>query len=144
TLSTEAAVAIQNARLYREAVERAKLEQELKVAAAIQQSLLPVANRAGAFFTTAGASVPCRSVGGDFFDYVDLPAGQFGFIVGDVAGKGSPAALLSAALLGMFSAEATYHANPAPVLDRLNRGMLRRGVEARFVTTFYAMLGSDG
>ena len=54
------------------------------------------------------ASLPCRAVGGDFFDYVDLPGGQFGFIVGDVAGKGSPAALLAAAVLGMFSAEATY------------------------------------
>src|SRR6185436_2203770 len=64
--------------------------------------------------------------------------------VGDVAGKGSPAALLSAALVGMFSAEATYHNSAAPVLERLNRGMLRRGVEARFVTTFYAMLSVDG
>jgi sigma-B regulation protein RsbU (phosphoserine phosphatase) len=144
TLSTEAAVAIENARLYREAQERAKLEQELKIAAAIQQSLLPAASRTGTFFTTAGASVPCRSVGGDFFDYVDLPSGQFGFIVGDVAGKGSPAALLSAAIVGMFSAEAMYHSSAAPVLERLNRGMLRRGVEARFVTTFYAMLGPDG
>jgi len=144
TLSTEAAIAIENARLYREAIERSKLEQELKVAAAIQQSLLPPAARTGTFFTTAGASMPCRSVGGDFFDYVDLPGGEFGFIVGDVAGKGSPAALLSAALVGMFSAEATYHASAAPVLARLNRGLLRRGVEARFVTTFYARLAPDG
>jgi sigma-B regulation protein RsbU (phosphoserine phosphatase) len=144
TLSTEAAVAIENARLYREALERAKLDQELKVAAAIQQALLPAARRTGAFFATAGASIPCRSVGGDFFDYVDLPEGGFGFIVGDVAGKGSPAALLSAALVGMFSAEANYHSSAARVLERLNRGLLRRGVEARFVTTFYAMIGSDG
>jgi sigma-B regulation protein RsbU (phosphoserine phosphatase) len=144
TLSTEAAIAIENSRLYLESLDRAKLEQELKVAAAIQQSLLPAAGRTGAFFTTAGASVPCRSVGGDFFDYVDLPEGEFGFIVGDVAGKGSPAALLSAALIGMFSAEATYQHSTAAVLTRLNRGMLRRGVEARFVTTFYAMLAPDG
>ena len=54
TLSIEAAVAIENARLYREALERARLDQELKVAAAIQQSLLPVSNRSGAFYCTAG------------------------------------------------------------------------------------------
>jgi phosphoserine phosphatase RsbU/P len=144
TLSTEAAVAIENARLYREAIERAKLEQELKVAAAIQQSLLPAAGRSGGFFSAAGASVPCRSVGGDFFDYVDLPTGQFGFILGDVAGKGSPAALLAAALLGMFSAEATYQQNAAPLLTRLNRGLFRRAIEARFLTSFYGMLGPDG
>src|SRR5215212_6845326 len=144
TLSAEAALAIENARLYREALDKAKFEQELKVAAAIQQALLPVANREGAFFSTAAASVACRAVGGDFYDYVDLPSGQFGFIVGDVAGKGSPAALLAAALVGMFSAEATYHDTAAPVLERLNRGMLRRGVEARFLTSFYGMLGADG
>ncbi len=144
TLSSEAAVAIENARLYREAVERTKLEQELKIAAIIQQALLPPAARTGSFFTSAGASIPCRSVGGDFFDYVDLAGGEFGFIVGDVAGKGSPAALLSAALVGMFSAEATYHASAAPVLSRLNKGLLRRGLESRFVTTFYARLAPDG
>src|SRR5207244_5327692 len=69
TLGNEAAVAIENARLYREAMERTKLEQELKVAAAIQQSLLPVSGRTGPFFTVAATSVPCRAVGGDFYDY---------------------------------------------------------------------------
>jgi phosphoserine phosphatase RsbU/P len=144
TLSAEAALAIENARLYREALDKAKFEQELKVAAAIQQSLLPVANREGAFFSTAAASIACRAVGGDFFDYVDLPTGQFGFILGDVAGKGSPAALLAAAVLGMFSAEATYQSGAAPLLQRLNRGLFRRSIEARFLTAFYGMLGPDG
>src|SRR5581483_2869522 len=82
TLSAEAAIAIENARLYRQALDKAKLDQELKVATAIQQSLLPQSNRVGSFFSTAAASVACRAVGGDFFDYVDLPGGQFGFIVG--------------------------------------------------------------
>src|SRR5712692_3175731 len=144
TLSAEAALAIENARLYREALDKAKFEQELKVAAAIQQSLLPVSNRTGAFFTAAAASVPCRAVGGDFYDYVDLPTGTFGFILGDVAGKGSPAALLAAAVLGMFSAEATYQAGAAPLITRLNRGLFRRAIEARFLTTFYGILGADG
>lgn len=143
-LSTEAAMAIENARLYREALDKAKFEQELKVAAAIQQSLLPMASRTGTFFTTAGRSVPCRAVGGDFFDYVDLPAGGFGFILGDVAGKGAPAALLAAAVLGMFSAEATYQQSAASVMARLNAGLFRRAIEARFLTSFYGMLGKDG
>jgi phosphoserine phosphatase RsbU/P len=144
TLSAEAALAIENARLYREALDKAKFEQELKVAAAIQQSLLPVANREGAFFSTAAASIACRAVGGDFYDYVDLPTNQFAFIVGDVAGKGSPAALLAAAVLGMFSAEATYQASAAALITRLNRGLFRRAIEARFLTTFYGMLAPDG
>jgi serine phosphatase RsbU (regulator of sigma subunit) len=144
TLSTEAAVAIENARLYREALDRAQLDQELKVAAAIQQSLLPASNRSGTFFSTAGTSVPCRSVGGDFFDYVDLPSGQFGFILGDVAGKGAPAALLAAAVIGMFGAEASYQPSSAPVVTRINQNVFRRGIEARFLTAFYGVLGSDG
>jgi phosphoserine phosphatase RsbU/P len=144
TLSAEAALAIENARLYREALDKAKFEQELKVAAAIQQSLLPVANREGDFFSTAAASIACRAVGGDFFDYVDLPTDRFGFIVGDVAGKGSPAALLAAAVLGMFSAEATYQNGAASLMQRLNHGLFRRAIEARFLTSFYGILGKDG
>src|SRR5262249_20785636 len=108
TLSPEAALRIANPPRHRATPGAATFQSSLEVAAAIQQSLLPASNRAGAFFTTAAASVPCRAVGGDFFDYVDLPTGAFGFILGDVAGKGSPAALLAAAVLGMFSAEATY------------------------------------
>jgi len=144
TLSAEAALAIENARLYREALDKAKFEQELKVAAAIQQSLLPPGNRAGAFYSTAAASIACRAVGGDFYDYVDLPTGEFGFILGDVAGKGSPAALLAAAVLGMFSAEATYQTSAAAVITRLNQGLFRRAIESRFLTTFYAMLSPGG
>jgi phosphoserine phosphatase RsbU/P len=144
TLSAEAALAMENARLYREALDKAKFEQELKVAASIQQALLPAGNRQGPFFSAAAASVACRAVGGDFYDYVDLPAGGFGFIVGDVAGKGSPAALLAAAVLGMFSAEATYQATAAPLMTRLNHGLFRRAIEARFLTSFYGMLGPDG
>src|SRR5437867_8759842 len=83
TLSAEAALAIENARLYRETLDKAKYEQELRVAAAIQQSLLPIANREGAFFSTAAASIACRAVGGDFYDYIDLPSAEFGLIVGD-------------------------------------------------------------
>src|SRR5437660_309338 len=144
TLSAEAALAIENARLYREALDKAKYEQELKVAAAIQQSLLPMGNREGAFFSTSAASIACRAVGGDFFDYADLPTDQFGFIVGDVAGKGSPAALLAAAVLGMFSAEATYHSSASQLITRLNHGLFWRAIESRVLTTFYGMLGPDG
>src|SRR5215831_10050635 len=73
TLATEAAVAIENARLYRETMIKAKMEQEMKIAAEIQQALLPKAGHSGSFFKAAASSLPCRSIGGDFYDYVDLP-----------------------------------------------------------------------
>lgn len=144
TLTAEAAQAIENARLYREALDKAKFEQELKVAAAIQQALLPASNREGAFFTAAGASIACRAIGGDFFDYLDLPGGGFGFIVGDVAGKGPPAALLATAALGMFSAEASYQTSAAGLMARLNHGLFRRAIAARYLTSFYGMLAPNG
>jgi len=143
-LSAEAALAIQNARLYRQALDKEKYEQELKVAAAIQRGLLPAPNVSGAFFTAAASSAPCLAVGGDFFDYVDLPNGRFGFIVGDVAGKGSPAALLASAVTGMFGAESTYQSSPAAVISRINHGLFRRSIENRFLTAFYGVMGPDG
>jgi len=143
-LSAEAALAIENARLYRQALDKAKYEQELKVAAAIQRGLLPEPNVSGAFFTAAASSAPCLAVGGDFFDYVDLPDRRFGFIVGDVAGKGSPAALLASAVTGMFGAESTYQTSPASVISRINHGLFRRSIENRFLTTFYGVLSPDG
>jgi sigma-B regulation protein RsbU (phosphoserine phosphatase) len=143
-LSAEAALAIENARLYRQALDKAKYEQELKVAAAIQRGLLPEPNVSGAFFTATASSAPCLAVGGDFFDYVDLPDRRFGFIVGDVAGKGSPAALLASAVTGMFGAESTYQISPASVISRINHGLFRRSIENRFLTTFYGVLSPDG
>lgn len=144
TLATEAAVAIQNARLYREALEKAKLEQELKIAAEIQQALMPEAHRKGRFFEAAGSTVPSRAIGGDFFEYADGSAGDFGFALGDVAGKGAPAALLSAVLQGMFATQATMTAGPAETLQRMNTVLIHRGIESRFATMFYAVLSPSG
>jgi sigma-B regulation protein RsbU (phosphoserine phosphatase) len=119
-------------------------ERQLKAAAVVQQSLLPRARHAGPFYRTAGASDPCGAVGGDFFDYVDLRTGHFGFILGDVSGKGPGAALVAANVLGMFATEARYHGGPAALLKSLNDALLARAIEVRFVSTFYAILEEDG
>ncbi len=68
---------------------------------------------AGVFFKAAAASLPCRSIGGDFYDYVDLSNGSLGFALGDVAGKGPPAALLSAMMQGIFAAQAASSDPPS-------------------------------
>ena len=124
TLATEAAVAIENARLYRETMEKARMEQEMRIAAEIQQALLPKAGRSGAYFRAAAASLPCRSIGGDFYDYVDLSDGSFGFALGDVAGKGPPAALLSAMMQGMFAAQAAGSDSPSRTIAQGEPGAL--------------------
>jgi phosphoserine phosphatase RsbU/P len=144
TLATEAAVAIENARLYRETLEKARLDQELRIAAEIQQGLLPEPRYVGVGVEVVGASIPCRSIGGDLFEYIDLPSGDFGFALGDVAGKGPPAALLTAALQGMFMAHAASEGGPAATLSRVNQALMRRAVQNRFVTMIYGIVSRDG
>jgi sigma-B regulation protein RsbU (phosphoserine phosphatase) len=100
--------------------------------------------RAGTFFTAAAASLPCRSIGGDFYDYVDLPAGALGFALGDVAGKGPPAALLSAMMQGIFAAQAASSDSPSQTISRVNLALYRRGIESRFVTLMYGAIAPDG
>ena len=93
----------------------------------------------GAYFRAAAASLPCRSIGGDFYDYVDLPDGSFGFALGDVAGKGPPAALLSAMMQGMFAAQAAGSDSPSRTIAHVNLALYRRGIESRFVTLMYGV-----
>lgn len=144
TLATEAAVAIENARLYRETLEKARLDQEIRIAAEIQQALLPRRSTSGSFFEAVASSVPCRTIGGDFFDCFEAPTRRFGFAVGDVAGKGPPAALLSALMQGIFAAQASSTVEVDEAVARINTALLRRAIESRYVTLFYGLLAADG
>ena len=144
TLAAEASVAIENARLYRDKLEKAKMEQEMRIAAEIQQSLLPRARVNLGYVEAAAASIPCRSIGGDFFDYVDTSGSVFGFTLGDVAGKGPPAALMSALMQGMFSSQAQYADGPASAVTNMNKALCRRGLESRFVTLMFGLISVDG
>jgi serine phosphatase RsbU (regulator of sigma subunit) len=144
TLASEASVAIENARLYREKLEKAKLEHEMRIAAEIQQALLPKPRPSLGFVEAAAASVPCRSIGGDFFDYLDDAGSSFGFTLGDVAGKGPPAALLSALMQGMFAAYAYTPDGPSTAVAHINRALYRRGLESRFVTIMLGSVTVDG
>jgi serine phosphatase RsbU (regulator of sigma subunit)/pSer/pThr/pTyr-binding forkhead associated (FHA) protein len=144
TLANEAAVAIQNARLYREAMEKAKMDQELRIAAEIQQSLLPPPAWSSDYFDAIGTSVPCRAIGGDFFEYLTMVDGSAGFVVADVSGKGAPAALLTAVTQGVLATQTSFGGGPAAALARVNEVLIRRAVAARFVTLFFAALSPDG
>jgi serine phosphatase RsbU (regulator of sigma subunit)/pSer/pThr/pTyr-binding forkhead associated (FHA) protein len=144
TLASEAAVAIQNANLYKDKLEKSKMEQEMRIAAEIQQALLPKPRVTMGFVEAAAASIPCRSIGGDFFDYVDEMRDSFGFTLGDVAGKGPPAALMSALMQGMFGSLAQYADGPATAVTSMNKALCRRGLESRFVTLMFGVLKADG
>jgi sigma-B regulation protein RsbU (phosphoserine phosphatase) len=143
-LAAEAAVVIENARLYQEVVEKERVAQELRIAAEMQQSLLPPAYHLAPHAELAAVTTPCRAVGGDLFDYVLRPNGQLTFAVADVAGKGTSAALLTAVVQGLFAAEAEALDGPAVVVTRVNNALCRRAIASRFVTAFYGQLGPDG
>ena len=141
TLAAEAAVAIENNRLYSEIQGKARLERDLRKAHEFQQGLLPRAAPKHDYFSAAAEMVPCRSIGGDFFDYLDL-AGNFGFAVGDVAGKGAAAALLGARVQEIFSCLAG--AVPAVTIAAINATMVKKALAARFVAVFYGVLSPGG
>jgi phosphoserine phosphatase RsbU/P len=144
TLAGEAALVIENARLYRAAIEKARLEQQMKIAADIQRALLPAPYHAGAQFELACASVPCLAIGGDFFDYVDFGGGGLGFVLGDISGKGLPAALLTAVVQGVFAIEAALGHSTGATVAAINQTLIRKAVEGRFATLFYGSLSGQG
>lgn len=143
-LAGEVLPAMESARLYREILERAQLEQDMKIAAQIQRALLPAPQHTAEGFELAVASLPCRAIGGDFVDYFELPAGALGFVIGDVTGKGPPAALLAAMLQGILAAQSHLGQTPRDTLKLANRVLVRRAVESRFATVWYGALSRDG
>jgi ketosteroid isomerase-like protein len=127
-----------------ERLEKARLDKELQTAASIQRALSPRSAHLGRFCASAGDSVPCRAIGGDFFEFIELPSGKAGVLLGDVAGKGPAAALLAAMLQGMFAVDAMSGDDPAATVGRLNRHIAMRRLDARYATLVYGVLSPDG
>lgn len=124
-------------------IEKTRLDHELALATAVQSALCRTRHD-GAFFTAVGSSLPCRAIGGDFLEFMDLPGRHVGIAVGDVSGKGPAAALVAAMLQGMFSMVAGEGGSPSETLTRLNVALCRRGIEPRYATLTYATLAPDG
>ena len=143
-LATQAALAIESARLYAEAAEKARVDRDLCLAAEIQRSLLGPPAFSGDCCDLAAVAIPCRTIGGDFYDYLELGDGSLAFALGDVAGKGPPAALLAAVVQSNFVAQASIGRDPGETTAGVNTAMLRRPIEARFATMFHGVLTTDG
>jgi serine phosphatase RsbU (regulator of sigma subunit)/anti-sigma regulatory factor (Ser/Thr protein kinase) len=143
-LATQAAPAVRVAQLAREqqleAAERERLEQELRVARLIQQTLLPkeLPNLPG--WQVAAYYQPARAVGGDFYDFLYFPDGKMGLVVGDVTDKGVPAALVMATTRSILRAAAEQLVTPGAVLERVNDVLHPDIPPKMFVTCFYALL----
>jgi len=143
-LAVRAAPAVRVAQLVRqqqiEARERERLEQELRVARIIQQTLLPKELPDIPGWQVAVHWQPAQAVGGDFYDFLDLSDGRLGFVIGDVTDKGVPAALVMATTRSILRAAAERLVAPGQVLERVNEVLCPDIPPNMFVTCLYAIL----
>jgi serine phosphatase RsbU (regulator of sigma subunit)/anti-sigma regulatory factor (Ser/Thr protein kinase) len=143
-LAAQVAPAIQVAQLVRrqeeEAKERERIDQELRVAALIQQTLLPKELPPLGGWTIDAYYRAARQVGGDFYDFIPRPGGLIGLVVGDVTDKGVPAALVMATCRSILRAAAAQHDDPGQVLRAVNEALVPEIPQGMFVTCFYGIL----
>jgi serine phosphatase RsbU (regulator of sigma subunit) len=133
------AFALVNLLVLLEVADRLSLKNDLEIARDIQQAMLPSGPFSAAGVETFGMSRPANTVGGDFFDILPLDDGRLAITVGDVAGKGSPAALLMALLLAMLRTLIDEKLEAADLVTRLNVQVCRQAPGSRFITLFYAV-----
>jgi PAS domain S-box-containing protein len=125
-----------------EAQERERIDQELRVARLIQQTLLPKSVPELEGYQIAAYYQPAREVGGDFYDFLKQPHGRLGLIVGDATGHGMPAALVMATTRGMLRTSAQTSDSPSEVLQRVNNILYPEIPPHMFVTCLAALLDS--
>ncbi|HEV2980276.1 MAG TPA: SpoIIE family protein phosphatase [Solirubrobacteraceae bacterium] len=144
SLAAHAAPAVRVGQLIREqrAEIRARgvLEQELAVARLIQQNFLPKQLPELAGWQIAAYYRPAHAVGGDFYDFIELPRGRIGLVIGDVTDKGIPAAMVMAATRSVLRASAQRLLDPGAVLAAVNDNLCPDIPEHMFVTCFYGIL----
>src|ERR687897_2651907 len=133
--------ALMEQRLEQERVERERIEQELEVARSIQRASLPKEVPTLQGWQISPFYQPAREVGGDFYDFFELPDGRLGLVVGDATGKGVPAALVMASARSKLRAVArASEYSPGDVLGRVNDTLVTDMPPNTFVTCFYAIL----
>ncbi len=140
TLAAQIAIALENARLYEE-IERQerRLERDLSLARELQGRLLPQTNPKLAHLDVAAKFVPARTIGGDLYDFIPYSMSRLGLVIGDVSGKGAPAAIYAALVSGIIRSHAPIEPAPAEMLSAVNLSLAERRIEAQFVSIIYAV-----
>lgn len=138
-IGERSASSIRNIELYRDSIEKERLQEELQLARSIQERLLPAAPPRLRNAEIAGRTKPSKEIGGDFYDFFDLPDGTIGLAVADVSGKGIPAAMLMTTLHAMFRADAVLDRSTDEVLASISSSLFERSDTTKFATFFYAL-----
>ena len=140
-LTSHIAIAVENARRFEhERRQNLRFARDAEEARLLQQSLLPNRSLLLPEFYAAAAYMPAGAVGGDWYDYIELENGRWGFVLADVSGKGMAAALLMSATRGLLRSLAHSASGPGDLLGRLNRLLLRDFPGGRYVTMIYGVL----
>ncbi len=140
TLAAQVAIAIENARLYEEiARQERRLERDLALARELQMRLLPQALPKVKHLDLAAKFSPARAIGGDLYDFIPYSLSRLAMVVGDVSGKGAPAAIYAALVSGILRSHAPIEPGPAEMLSAVNLSLAERRIEAQFVSLIYAV-----
>jgi serine phosphatase RsbU (regulator of sigma subunit) len=135
-----AAAKLETTRLREEAIEKRIMDEELKTASVIQRRLLPPAPTGIVGYTLMGANHPCRTVSGDYYDFVVRPDGKLYFVIADVSGKGVTAGLMMAGLQASFRIFCKLDPSPANLVGQLNSALKEILPQSKFVTLFLGRL----
>jgi serine phosphatase RsbU (regulator of sigma subunit) len=144
TLAIEASTVLENARLLEEERAKQQLEEELRLARSIQQSLLPGKLPTEGWLRACGSSVASLEVGGDYFDAMPVSPDCWSAVVADVSGKGVGSALLASLLQGALITATDHPAALGLRMERLNRFLIDRTGGEKYATVFYCLLDRDG
>jgi phosphoserine phosphatase RsbU/P len=137
-LADHAAVAIETARLHKEALAKQRLDEQIRLAREIQEGFLPKSVPSYPGITLAGKAVPAADVGGDYFDFIPLTEHRCVLIIADISGKGIPAALLMASMRAALRIQIENGLGLPEVVAMINRILVRDTPPERFVTLFCA------
>ncbi|HZR66828.1 MAG TPA: GAF domain-containing protein [Terriglobales bacterium] len=140
TLAAQIAIAIENARLYEQiARQENRLERDLKMARELQMRLLPQSRPKLPNLEIAAKFVPARTIGGDLYDFLSYSQSRLGLVIGDVSGKGAPAAIYAALVNGILRSHAPMEPAPAEMLAAVNYSLAERRIDAQFVSLIYCV-----
>lgn len=139
-LANSLITALENNRLFLEELEKEKLEKELNLAKEIQNNLLPKSNPAIAGWDVVGKSLPSKTVGGDYFDIIELSQNEYLFIIADISGKGIPAALLMSNLQASIRTLISLNVSLQELVKRVNKLLYNNTTHDKFATMFVAKL----
>jgi sigma-B regulation protein RsbU (phosphoserine phosphatase) len=143
TLAGQGAVAIENARMVEEVIEKERMEEELSIARDLQVSMLPAQCPQVKGFEIAAFSVSAREVGGDFYDFIEMGEDKAGFVIGDVTGKSVSGALVMSASRSVFRMLSEDELTVGESMMRANRRLKKDVKTGMFVALLYAVINSQ-